>query len=705
MEEEITPPSGGVGASNEISFELNIPGLKIPNITRSTVFDEKSIETLDVLVFGLPEQGVRKFKRHETITGNNVTGTNGQLSVKLKFTPEEAGYEVVFVTNARDIVASIGEGDTKLTALKKLSFTEENKWNIQNMPIPMYGEIILKGSDIKTGGKIDGIDLVRMLARIDVKVNTDVYNFTLDRVYLLNRYTQGFIAPQWDYNGNVSKGKVTEPNWSSSFSFVDDQAMPNSVLEDDANIVYDADPLNNNCMGQIYTFESPGKSFSSNEPAATCLVVKGYIDNDLSKAHYYRIDVTNEKGEFMPILRNHQYNIEITAVKGIGYNNIKDALDAWTVVSNLHTRTIVWDNEMLSNINFNGQYMLGVQFDELIFSSKGSTEYNFIATDYEKGITLIEKPDWVNISDFDERQTEVLLEIMVEANPDVIIREGDIKLQAGRVTHSIKVKQNKKSDRSNSIVNLATVTNIGYMGDQNEGGINSSIAMRRVLNNQFKMGGKVELKQINHTPITNNPTVTEAFLSDKDIIFFPYESIPWNSTVNLIIKWLEASPNRVLIVSFDSKGTNPEVFKLDYFKEDISSIRYQTDHKGTDGTANDLVHTPGAEYFWKDGPFTNGELIESASYVHQDGIFGVATVPATSKVLPLIEYQGGMVFGVNMEKRIVYIGDSQYGEYKGETRYKGYRFNNKDGEVNNNIEKLFSNVWAWIIDEVVLKDE
>lgn len=703
MEEEITPPSVGGTASNEISFELNIPGLKIPNITRSTVFDEKSIETLDVLIFGLPEQGVRKFKRHETIA--NLTGTDGLLSVRLKFTPEEAGYEVVFVANARNIVASIDKSDTKVTALEKLNIKQENKWNLPDMPIPMYGEIVLKESDIQQGSKIEGIDLVRMLARIDVKVDPQVYNFILDKVYLYNRTTQGYVSPQWDYKGNVMKGKVTEPNWSDSFTFSDDQSKPNSVLENDINSQYDADPDNNNCIGQIYTFESPGKAYDSNSLTATSLVIKGYIDNDLSKAHYYRVDITDNKGEFMPVLRNHQYNIEITAVNGVGYDNIKDALDAWTVVSNLHTRTIVWDNEMLSNINFNGQYMLGVQFEELIFSSKGSTQENFIATDYTKGISIIEKPDWVNIADFPEGQTEVYLTIKVEANPDIVVREGHIKLQAGRVTHSIKVKQNKKSDRSNSVVNMATVTNLGYLGNQSGGDIKSAIAMRKVLDKHFVMGGTVELKQINHNAISNNPMVTEAFLSDKDIIFFPYESLPWNSTVNLLIKWLEASPNRVLIVSFDSSNTNKEVFSLDYFKQDISSIRFQADHKGGDGTANDLVHTPGAEYFWKDGPFTKGKMIESATYVHQDGIFGVGAVPANSKVLPIFEHQGGMVFGVNMERRIVYIGDSQYGEYKPDTKYKGHRFNTNTGEVNNDIEKIFSNVWAWIIDEVVLRDE
>jgi len=702
VEEEFIPPS--VDVSKEVSFELNIPGHKIPNITRSVTYSESSVETLDVLLFGPVEQGVRKFKRHEKITGN-ITGTNNKISVRLKFLPEEAGCDVVFVTNARDIVSSINESDTKLTALEKLNMIRENKWSLQSMPIPMYGEITVKESDIKPGNKIDGINLTRMLARIDVKVDPGVYNFTLDQIYLLNRSTQGYIAPQWDSMGNINDGKVTQPNRSSDFTFANDQAMSNATLESDTNIQYGIDPDNNTCIGQIYTFESDGKAYNSNSEVATCLVIKGFIDNDLSKAHYYRVDITNDRGEFMPLLRNHQYNIEITAVKGIGYSTIKEALDAYTVVSNMHTRTIVWNNEMLSDINFNGQYMLGVQFEEMIFSSKGNSSNNFVATDYGKGITIVEKPDWVTITDFSDGQTEAFVKISVGANPDFVIRSGEIKLQAGRVTHSILVKQNPKSDRANSIVNIATVKGIGYLGNQSGGEINTSIGMRKVLDKHFKMGGTVELKQINHYAITNNPMVTVDYLNDKDIIFLTYDAIPWNATVNLIIEWLEASPNRVLVVSFDSSGTNPEVFKLDYFKQDMPSIMWQPQHGGGGGTSNSLVHTPGAEYFWKDGPFTNGKKIENATYVHQDGIFGSGTVSPTSKVLPIFEYKGGMVFGVNMERRIVYIGDSQYGEHLTGSTYTNHRFNNKEGNVTNDIEKIFSNIWAWIIDEVVLKEE
>lgn len=483
MEEEIISPSQPT--SGEISIELNIPGHKIPNVSRSAIFNENSVETLDILLFGPAGQGARRFKRHEKIAGF-VTDVNGNISLKLKFIPEEAGWEVVFLANAGDLAASVTESDTKLTALEKLNLTQTTKWDIQSMPIPMYGDVVLKESDIQPGKKIEGINLVRMLARIDVKVSPDIYNFTLDKVYLCNRYTQGYVSPQWDSQGNVIDGKVTKPNWSPYFSFVDDQAMPNSILENDLNIQYTADPDNNSCTSQIYTFEAKGKAYDSESIAATSLVVRGYLESDPGIPYYYRIDFTDATGKFMPILRNNQYNVEITGVNGIGYTNLKEALEAYTVVSNLHTRTIVWDNEMLSNINYNGQYMLGVQHEEMTFNSKGDTQENFIATDYGYGITVVEKPDWITINNFTDGQTEAFLEIEVEANPDFVVREGDINLQAGRVTHSIRVRQNKKSDRSNSIVNIASVTGIGFLGYDGGSGTNASVAMRKVLDTHFK---------------------------------------------------------------------------------------------------------------------------------------------------------------------------------------------------------------------------
>lgn len=699
MEEQILPPSSI--ASGEVSFELNIPGHKIPHISRSGMYDENSVETLDVLLFEPDGQRAGKFKRRQKVTGF-TNDTNGTISVKLKFIPEEAGWEVVFVANASDIISSINENDTKLTALEKLTVAQENKWEIQHTPIPMYGEIVLKESDIQYGYKIEGINLIHMLARIDVKVAPEVYNFTLVEVYLANRSTQGYISSQWDYKGTVNKGKVTEPNWSPYFSFANNQEMSNASLESDDNIRYEADMDHNNCVGQIYTFESEAKAYDSESTTATCLIIKGYMDNDPNQLYYYRVDFTDSNGEFMSVLRNHQYVFEITAVNGIGYATIKEALEAYTVVSNMHIRAIVWDNEMLSDIHYNGQYMLGIQLEEMIFSSKGDILENFIATDYEKGITIVEKPDWVTVTNFTDGQTEAFIEIKVDANPLSAIREGDIRLQAGRVTHAIKVNQNKKSDRSNSVVKIASVPGIGFLGNDNGGGTNASLAMRKVLDTHFKMGGTVELKEILYYTISNNGMVTADYLNDKDIVFLTYGAVPTQKTMELIISWLQASPKRVLIISYDSSGTNPEAFKLDYFKQDIPSIQWSHGSKYEDY----LVHTPGAEYFWKDGPFTKGERIESATYLNSDGIFGAATLSASSKILPIFQSEtGAMVFGVDPLKRIVYIGDSQYGEPQTGSSYLGRRFNNTQGRIENDVEKILANIWAWVIDEVVLKDE
>ncbi|MDF9829762.1 BACON domain-containing carbohydrate-binding protein [Parabacteroides sp. PF5-6] len=697
VEEELITPSAT--ASDDVFFELNIPGHKIPHASRLAAYDENTIQTLDVLFFGSPKQGVRTFERQAEINGL-TTGMDGKVSVKLKLTPEEADWEIVFVANAQEAAASITAGDTKFTALEKLTVTQEEQWDIRTMPIPMYGEIALQASDIRPGKKIGGINMVRMLARIDLSVAPDVSNFTLEQVYLCNRSTQGYISADWDAQGIVNKGKITQPNTSPYFSFADDGAVPDWYLESDLNIRYAVDPETNSCTGRIYTFEAAGKAYDDEALSAVCLVIKGYLDDDLTRAYYYRVDFTDEAGRFIPVLRNYQYNVEIVAATGIGYDTVKEALDAYTVVSNMHTRTLVWDNEMLSHIHYNGQYMLGVQFNEMLFGGKGETLENFIATNYANGITIVEKPDWVEIENFTEGRMKASLRVSVPANPGAV-REGEIKLQAGRVTHSIRVVQNKGKDRTNAVVNIASVTGIGFLGYTNGTGTNGAQAMRKVLDTHFSMGGVVELKQINYHAITNNPMVTDDYLSDKDVVFLVYAAVPTAATMTRIINWLEASPRRVLVISFDSNATNPEAFKLNYFKEDIAGLNYFPHNS----YAAKLVHAPGTEYFWKDGPFTHGEPIGEATYLNSDGAFGEAILSSGSGILPLFESSGAMVFGVHPEKRIVYLGDSQYGDMQTSSVYQGQKFNNDQGEVNNNIEKIFANLWAWIIDEVVLKEQ
>lgn len=687
--------------SEKVAVSLDISGLCLPVTTRAVENPDRAVETLDILIFSPEENGELKLTQMESLT-SDFTLTDNKITFQLLLGTEDVGSTLVFIANAREGLDNVQIGNTKIQVLEKLIISYAGKWDITQMAIPMYAEATIKNENLKGG--IKGIGLTRMLARIDVKVDPGVDNFVFESVFLCSRYTQGYLAPEWDSSGDVSTEKATAPNHSDQFQFSDDEALPDNYLEADDNIRYDIDTYENSCIGQIYTFESYGKSSNLDDLAATCLVVKGFVDNDLNTPYYYRIDFTDEAGDYMPLLRNHLYTTEITRVEGIGYTTLHDALNSYTVISNMHTRTMVWDSKKLRDIHYNGQYMLGVQYTEMTFGSDGGSLENFIATNYEQGITLVGKPDWVQVINIPDKAMSGTLYAATLPNSNTTPREGYIYLQAGRLTHAIKVRQAALSLRPLHEVNIVSTTRYGHLGEGN-GRTDDAEAIRAVLDTHFKENGTVSLKQINYFKAPAYKDITASYLNDKDVLFLTYKAEPSAALVTLLIQWLQGAPHRVLLLAFDSDETNVEVFKHPYFKEDIQSFRFRNVHDGRDGTENPLVHTPGAEYFWQTGPFTNGTRINSASYMQEDSYFGIATLAANSKVLPIFEYSGGMVFGVNKEKRVVYIGDCQYGNRKSTSKYQGHRFNNSNGEVTNDVEKIFSNMWAWIIDEMVLNNK
>lgn len=215
--------------------------------------------------------------------------------------------------------------------------------------------------------------------------------------------------------------------------------------------------------GEIYTFEAPaavdaggvGQDGASSRKDAVCLIVKGKIGN--GKSTFYRVDFTKtgkigEEVEYLSLKRNYKYIITVTEASGIGYESFREALASYTVMSNLKFRLIHYDRDMVKDVVYNGQYMLGVGESEVSVTQHQNNGYAInVFTDNPGGwkATVTEGNDWLGFtggmaeaSGAANADTQLLLRIPYFNNGITgMTRMATVTLTAGRLTYDIKVTQ------------------------------------------------------------------------------------------------------------------------------------------------------------------------------------------------------------------------------------------------------------------------
>lgn len=452
---------GDTGKIREFSFVVTLPKFALPEKVslRSMGQKENEISRIDVLLFKIDASG------NETLIYKNEATNISQTSNSIKFKSillEDLNVNIVLIANISNSIITTLNGFTigtpKTTILEALEVSNTGKWdsdeNSVYTPIPMYGETGSINITSSTG-TIDEIILRRMLAKIDISVQTSA--FTLKNVYLCNYNTLGYISPAWNATtGAISMNTSSIPNTPDN---------PNPQTGKDHALKYSVSGASNSLNSEIYTFEAQ-ESTDNNESirkASPCLVVEGEYDN---KNYFYRVDFTYDSGanksNYMPLLRNHIYDVRIIRAEGIGYNTLEEALNSYTVVSNLKTRIINYDMVEMKDLNYNGQYILALSDDGLLAREYESTyEFSF-DTDYPEGAEIIGISNnentanfscsWLTVSELNTYKNYHQMTLKVEALPATgeDARVGYINIKAGRLQASFEVIQCRNNIRNSS---------------------------------------------------------------------------------------------------------------------------------------------------------------------------------------------------------------------------------------------------------------
>ena len=120
-----------------------------------------------------------------------------------------------------------------------------------------------------------------------------------------------------------------------------------------------------------------------------CLVIGGYYGiGNTTEQTFYRVDFLTPRSaagsqQYLPILRNHRYRINILKVSGPGFGTREEALQ--TRPTNLETSVNVWDETAVGDVVYDGQYMLGVSHRALTYYREASSQVLTVRTDHPDG--------------------------------------------------------------------------------------------------------------------------------------------------------------------------------------------------------------------------------------------------------------------------------------------------------------------------------
>lgn len=412
QEEFATPPKK---TENSVEFSLSVFDVKMPSVASRSMVGvgeankEDEVQSVDILVFDASVEPPVLLEWVEVESQNieqNLAGGSSKVDFSAPLTLSSKKVCIAVVANCS--LSGLTKGTPKNDVLNSLIFQNSGKWlaDADNYTtIPMYGEIEV--AKIEPSVSIANIEMKRMLARIDIQNSTS--NFKIEDVYLANFNTNGYVSPEWDSNGKINL-TPTAPNMPSD---------PGKTLGAENAIRYQVNGAAS-YIGEIYALEASaaidaggvGEDGNASRKNATCLIVMGkMIENGVAvgDSYYYRVDftqkVTIEEGtkvEYMPLMRNYKYVVDINEVSGPGFTDKVDALASYTVMSNMKTRVISYNRNKIKDVVYNGQYMLGVSVTDVQISQFQISEYAVdVFTDVPGGwtATVTNGESWLRIND------------------------------------------------------------------------------------------------------------------------------------------------------------------------------------------------------------------------------------------------------------------------------------------------------------------
>ena len=418
------------------SVSMSVEGLGLRNpLTRSlTPEGENSTaaERIRVLVFDKDNKFSYEAKVTSYIPSGNPADKKdkGTMTLLAKNTPSGDTSTFVMlanVTRSANTDADGLTGKTREEVMQLFTFSMPDKGIWKDGELPMWGASDPVRVDHSAGAvpKLGTVYLVRAVARVDVGLNLSnisegastfdekaggIEGITLTKVFFYNTNTTGRVSPfengiYWD----EANRKAKQPSIPDPAPAVTGKIDKTSSIVDEKILlreVYVPEAVN---APTAATQGANGETLPENNTENYLkrpYIIVGLTGADKSrpdKETFFRIDYLKRTGaeadatyEYLPLLRNYRYLVNIKAVGGPGFDTEEDARKG--PAANIMYNVVVWNESTMSDVLYDGQYMLGVSADHFTFYREGGSLTAKVQTSWPEGFTVEGLPAWISYS-------------------------------------------------------------------------------------------------------------------------------------------------------------------------------------------------------------------------------------------------------------------------------------------------------------------
>lgn len=367
------------------SFEVVLPASDVVETRGVGTEAENAVTDIYILAFQQTAGGNLLYK--EKVTAFTFSGTNKD-KITFKASIPTGSYDVILIANAAAVVESLGgtvsQGGTTMTktslanAVILSSMLETSKkasWKLGSggkvEPIVMVSGY--SALSIPSGSAIS-FYLNRVSARIDV-INSATLTFEMTGICYCNYSDEAYLVPRESGTGQTSI--PTTP------------AAPKNGVADGLRFG-SSDIVSNRLEQKLYPLGARGgyrpvsEDWKKKNP---CLVIGGkYGATAAARAAapetYYRIDLIDNSGNYLSILGNYHYIVNIGQVNGAGYADEDTAYER-APMNHLSLTEVIAPGS--GYVTVDGYYWLTISERELVFEGAGGDKSLILQTNY---------PDW-----------------------------------------------------------------------------------------------------------------------------------------------------------------------------------------------------------------------------------------------------------------------------------------------------------------------
>lgn len=337
------------GGTQDLPSEGVVLTLKLPNFTKNSVAtraESQQVDKVCVLCYDSDD----KYLGMSNITSSDIKPKDdGTYEVKVMVKEGAATLHVVANADITESDAKDAEGKINL-----YNAVRSDKIDI-NTPV-CWGSI--KVADMLSGNL--SLSLLRQFAKASVTKNESLTNFEITGFRLFNTASSGTIA---------SKS-------------INDVALPSVDCSDNTD---------GYVSGEQPFYETPADK--------AYMIIRAKYDGGADT--YYKVAFKNKTSdgtlESIALLRNHHYQVKVTAVNHSGWSTEQEAID--NLPENRLSVVVVDDNPPIVNMIACKDYELGVCGKQTVLGKEKTATITFVTTKQhpEDFSVVSNNPDWISV--------------------------------------------------------------------------------------------------------------------------------------------------------------------------------------------------------------------------------------------------------------------------------------------------------------------